>query len=151
MAVPARVFPRWKVKTMFFGKKNRGIRLDGRAHLALRVADQALRKYFTSEQAGWLHMNITQNFSSNGDENEYAAFFEGVFFGDDYQMPRKGSVYVRLRRLGDQWISTSVHVNHHGLGEPESVGYITYFEAARVVSHTYDDAIPELRIPCAGA
>lgn len=133
---------------MFFGKKNREIRINGRAHLALRVADQALRKYFASDQAGWLHMNISQICSSNGDEKEYAVFFEGVFFGDDVRLARKGSVFVRIRRFGDQWISTSVHVNDDGSDESRSVGYITYFEAARVQAHSFDDGIPELRIPC---
>lgn len=133
-----------------FGKdKEKKIRLTARTALALRVADQALRKTLNAGNVGWMLMNIRPmrvERAINGGK-ESAVFIEGIFFGESRHDFYHGSVFVRLHQdYEGVWRSTSVSVNCDGSVEgfepspyewtiDSHRAYITDYEVARIESY----------------
>ncbi len=101
---------------MFSKNRNpKDIRLTARAMLALRVADQALRKVMHSETAGWTHVDIRQMSIEvqpwDFKRKHTAIYLDGIFFGQRSEDHYRGAVFVRMAEENGIWRSTMVNVN----------------------------------------
>jgi len=133
-----------------FKKKDLEMRLSASVLLALRVSNQALRKYFNAQETGWTHADIHSERDPHSDIGEISICINGKFFGEGTQHFYDGSVVVVMAETADGWRSTHVHISccepQAGCPFPRSfVAYITDYMAARLRSHSGNaDVIPSL-------